>query len=383
MARQGSEKSTASLYDVSAYFSEEEWKLLHEWQKELYKNVMKEIHHALISLGPLIVTTVFSLRSKENEELYPMDNEDPHRRHSISCFPSDTVANPDVVFGMNSDEQLNLVQEEDYKERGRSDCHATGFSFNNTGMCLRKEEPVSIFIDHLGEEVQDSSTDPNSGCEIDASVASLRIKDEGETYSLDHQNRRRIKVNNTSFANRSTKRNNTSKARSGKVKIKVIEIPDNATNSGAPHWPLIDQKTECGESSSSNPSHSVLHQENEQVQIPDSYTESENIMRHVNPPAYQHDMRKATRYSCAICRKSFSAKQSVARHQRTHTGERPFQCTICGKSFIQSGDLIRHQRSHSGERPYHCIVCGKRFSQKWHLGTHQRMHGLYSKKKPN
>ena len=40
-----------SIQDAFAWFSKEEWKLLQEWQKELYRNVMKEIHQALISLG--------------------------------------------------------------------------------------------------------------------------------------------------------------------------------------------------------------------------------------------------------------------------------------------------------------------------------------------
>ncbi|XP_029440326.1 zinc finger protein 773-like [Rhinatrema bivittatum] len=50
MAELGSDRASVTFSNVAAYFSEEEWEVLEERQKELYRGVMKEIHWILISL---------------------------------------------------------------------------------------------------------------------------------------------------------------------------------------------------------------------------------------------------------------------------------------------------------------------------------------------
>ncbi|XP_015684093.1 gastrula zinc finger protein XlCGF57.1-like, partial [Protobothrops mucrosquamatus] len=79
-------------------------------------------------------------------------------------------------------------------------------------------------------------------------------------------------------------------------------------------------------------------------------------------------------YSCAECRKSFNKKQSLRKHQGTHSTERPFACLECGSSFRLKQILVAHMASHIKERPFPCKQCGKCFAQERNVRSHQRVH---------
>ncbi|KAJ4425348.1 hypothetical protein ANN_27963 [Periplaneta americana] len=79
-------------------------------------------------------------------------------------------------------------------------------------------------------------------------------------------------------------------------------------------------------------------------------------------------------YKCIFCEKPFSYLTSKNMHERQHTGDKPFKCDVCGKCFSQHVTLKNHFRVHTGERPFNCSFCGKSFSQQTAKKVHERQH---------
>ncbi|KAH9379977.1 hypothetical protein HPB48_009869 [Haemaphysalis longicornis] len=81
---------------------------------------------------------------------------------------------------------------------------------------------------------------------------------------------------------------------------------------------------------------------------------------------HKHAEKQQLKFRCSQCSYSSNKRKDVARHERTHTGERPFVCQLCQKGFTLKG-------MHARERPHECEVCGQRFTRASHLARHRRL----------
>lgn len=90
------------------------------------------------------------------------------------------------------------------------------------------------------------------------------------------------------------------------------------------------------------------------------------------------DKRIKNSYVCQheACNYTTSDARNFARHNRVHTGEKPFACDYegCGKTFSTKNYLTSHAFTHTGEKQFACTHegCTKAYIQPCALRRHMR-----------
>lgn len=75
-------------------------------------------------------------------------------------------------------------------------------------------------------------------------------------------------------------------------------------------------------------------------------------------------------HQCHFCPYIASDRTSLIRHERCHTGERPFRCNVCSCTFARQEYMKVHMRIHTGEKMFACNLCPNAFVWKTQLRRH-------------
>lgn len=96
-------------------------------------------------------------------------------------------------------------------------------------------------------------------------------------------------------------------------------------------------------------------------------------------PSYCSSLSPLTpRHQCSYhgCDRAFRKQAHLARHVRTHTGEKPFDCAICCSRYARREHLARHQKTAHADidSGVQCSICSKKFKSACHAKRHEKIH---------
>ncbi|XP_078527613.1 zinc finger protein 10-like isoform X2 [Lissotriton helveticus] len=376
--------------DVAACFSEEDWRILHEWQKDFYKNVMKEIHQALILMGYQIVNPDTLLRIYKGTEVFMRDCQAAEKpdMHDPSLSPRPAVV-PDVLFSIRCKEDVYCKDPQSSLETG------AGFPVVPAAFTVQPEEDSPLYPGDQ-QHLEPRARSPQSPSHIGLpDVIIVNVKEEDENCSPDHPDCEIIESSLDPAGDdimNIQKRLGESQDYPRETIIDLSEEEKTAAFQSSDEGPncIIQLQPEmCHEMHGANHGsyenddlsslkHLNEHQGMAEVRI-SHYNDHESNLNNLHfingarrgPP-------KKFSYSCPECGQSYSNRIELIRHMPTHSEAqaelKPFPCTDCEKSFFQKSRLMEHYRTHTGEKPYICTFCRKGFNRKYHLKEHTRIH---------
>ena len=85
--------------------------------------------------------------------------------------------------------------------------------------------------------------------------------------------------------------------------------------------------------------------------------------------------KPSKRFECDLCEYNLATtNHNLAIHRMTHTGEKPYPCDLCNHKATTKQSLAHHRMTHTGERPFKCDVCDFSAIRKANLIIHMRTH---------
>ncbi|XP_073441620.1 uncharacterized protein [Dendrobates tinctorius] len=364
--------TTVRFKEVAVYFSEEEWSQLDPWQKELYGNVMRDIHAALLSLGYTILHPDVLCRIRCDRGPYVSSQKEDHKGISFPStdLPGASGLSPDIIFRIKHDEKDG----EDVSFKSELE-----FPSEISDVPINEEEKL---VEELKEDMKNLHSNEDFTRETKKDKNVTEIKTEAVftpdcNKSPPSKNMTKTK-NNTPKSHQIPDENSTlhDDGQAGKGEESLLSIVLRRANSGglqAQSYKQFDicKYVDCSRSVPGIVEKETFYPPKPPILKTPGNNELSSILQ-VPPAPPPHEIERPFR--CCLCGKCFKTLAMLNVHMKTHSGIRPYQCNECGKSFRDNWNLKVHQKIHTGETPYRCSICDKGFVQYATYMKHQRIH---------
>ncbi|XP_069086015.1 zinc finger protein 773-like isoform X2 [Pleurodeles waltl] len=365
-----SDQAPTSFHEFSARFSREEWKLLRQWQTDLYRNVMTEIQQVVTSLGPLIANTVFALRPEKNEEELPLtDCQDFETRHNVSLSPEFPVHKPGIA--LRSEREFESCMKDHHVTevkvvKGRRSVPSSEKAMNTSVPSFKiKEEQDSYFVNYPDSESRGSAGSPTEDDDI-SQVLSFIVKEDEVSHSTNHQESK-----SRSDVNAFTEDDDISQVLSFIVKEDAVTHTtahqisktrgDNNTFTGRPIISDKQQASYCERTYSHHESEASYGPKLDFINQNRNHTEGKG-------------------YTYPDYGSFFNQWPNIVKHEGTQGAPEPHTSSEYEKNFIPSASSSLHLKIQPEVKSCVCSLCGTSFE---HLSDPNAPHLLPTRKQLN